>query len=222
MSREIGDGAALKFSEGFYRALAYGNTLKRGLQPPDAAQVGLDGLPDVVVPHFRTRETDEIEMWTEMEVSRGWPEASRSVAESFDADDESEDDDAPKLYPLWFGTNRAPLDPKKPSSGFGSDDDRQLHYGTCQVAVPKSHRIGSVGSSFWKRLLTWTDDRLKLVKLDPLKEDMFWASVRDALIDWNEGPSTAVVFIHGFNVSSPEKMRPVEPPRWGSTCKSPA
>jgi hypothetical protein len=66
------------------------------------------------------------------------------------------------LYPLWYGTNRKPIEPGDLARGFSSERDHRVHYGTCRVAVPKSHKIGGTGSPWWSRLLSWTDDRLRL------------------------------------------------------------
>jgi esterase/lipase superfamily enzyme len=76
-----------------------------------------------------------------------------------------------------------------------------VHYGTCKVAIPKSHKIGSVGSSWLKRVLAWEDDRLKLVELAALAELDFWRQARQALEQWRPDERRALVFIHGYNVS---------------------
>ncbi|MGB3640050.1 MAG: hypothetical protein WBA39_21110, partial [Rivularia sp. (in: cyanobacteria)] len=83
------------------------------------------------------------------------------------------------LYPLWFGTNRKPNNPEDISQGFSAERDRQLYYGTCEVTVPKSHKIGSIGSPRWQRWLTFTDDRLKLKQesLQVIEENIFWGEV---------------------------------------------
>jgi esterase/lipase superfamily enzyme len=74
------------------------------------------------------------------------------------------------------------------------------------VAVPKSHRIGSTGSSFFQRLLTWTDDRLKLdpSSLRLLEQEWFWTDVQTSLRAHDTGERTALVFIHGYHVSFEE------------------
>lgn len=110
------------------------------------------------------------------------------------------------LYPLWFGTNRQPVDSHNYQKGFSNKRDNRLHYGTCQVAVPKSHKIGETGSPWWKRLLQCSDDRLQLDKgsLTALAEIEFWSSVRQALRDHADNERIALVFIHGYNVSFEE------------------
>ena len=208
MSRAIGDSAAPRFSEGFYRGIAYGNDSRTAFDL-GCAQVGLAGLPDAVVPHFTTRGTDHVALPEALEISRDRPDVDRGPAQ-----------DGPRLYPLWFGTNRRPLDRLDPASGFGLGDDQRLHYGTCQVAVPRSHKIGSIGSPFWKRWLSCTDDRLRLVRVEHQAEDDFWEGVRGALSEWGSIPKTAVC--SSTALTSASRTRPAAPLRSGSTSRSPA
>jgi esterase/lipase superfamily enzyme len=108
------------------------------------------------------------------------------------------------LYPLWFGTNRKPVNPVSPNQGFTAENDGRIHYGTCKVSVPKSHNIGEVGSGFLTRLIRGNDDRLKLVweslRLEQ-DEDWFWKQARSALRERVESERMALVYIHGYNVS---------------------
>jgi esterase/lipase superfamily enzyme len=106
-------------------------------------------------------------------------------------------------YPLWFGTNRQPIDPQNLSLGFSCERGDQLHYGVCQANVPRSHKIGSIGSPWWRRLLTWTDDRLTLdwASLKTMAEAEYWADVKQALLKSSRGQRVALVYLHGFNVS---------------------
>jgi hypothetical protein len=69
-----------------------------------------------------------------------------------------------RLYKVWFGTNREPLDPTDLSEGFSGRRGDSVHYGCCTVSSPRSHRFGSVGSSWWRRWLTLQDDRLAVVE----------------------------------------------------------
>ncbi len=76
---------------------------------------------------------------------------------------EPEDQDQAE-YTVWYGTSRRPNDPTNSNKGYSAQRDSKIHYGTCAVYIPKSHKIGSIGSSWWKRLVTMTDDRLKLLR----------------------------------------------------------
>ncbi|MDE5108469.1 MAG: alpha/beta hydrolase, partial [Trichodesmium sp. St17_bin3_1_1] len=180
-----------------------------------AFQLGINGikrlrLPDSQTPHFIPFDTSFLE--------------SKSVSRSLNPKNTAETDESvsPRnttinktlnsrdttettatLYPLWFGTNRKPVDIDNISKGFSGKRDDKLHYGICQVAVPKSHKIGSTGSPWWKRLITLKDDRLKLQfkSLQILQEELFWANINEELKDHEINERSALVFVHGYNVN---------------------
>jgi hypothetical protein len=79
--------------------------------------------------------------------------------------------DSARLYTVWYGTNRRPVDPNDPSRGFSGRRSYEVSYGACAVAIPRSHKFGSVGSPWWKRWLVLTDDRLHLRELRHLSQD---------------------------------------------------
>lgn len=97
---------------------------------------------------------------------------------------------------VWYATNRRPLDGADPSPRYGADVDDRVHYGTCAVFVPRSHKIGSIGAGWWKRLLRG-DDRLQLVSTDALSAPEFWRGVADQFV----GERDAVLFVHGYNTT---------------------
>ena len=97
-----------------------------------------------------------------------------------------------------------------------------VHYGRCLVSIPKSHRFGSVGSAWWKRWLTWTDDRLRVVERAEMARDAFWKALRRELAQGQPDEQQALVYLHGYNVSfdeaairSPDRLRPEGPWRDG-------
>jgi esterase/lipase superfamily enzyme len=104
-------------------------------------------------------------------------------------------------YTVWFGTNRDPVYERGSLTGFSSERSETVHYGSCRVAIPESHTIGSIGSSWWKRLITRTDDRLKLLTLTTLPDGAYWAAVAAELRARRSDERDAVVFLHGYNVS---------------------
>lgn len=113
-------------------------------------------------------------------------------------------DERAVAYPLWYGTNRKPVDPSDPAKGYSSERDDRVHFGTCTVVVPRSHKIGSLGAAFWKRLLTLrADGRLKLEpgSLRTLAEQDYWARIRAELKTRAADERASVLFIHGYNVS---------------------
>jgi esterase/lipase superfamily enzyme len=194
MNKEIGDESALTFTAGFYRGLGFGQGYYQAFQI-GCNEIKLLNLPDTTVPHFITRDTSIFErevVTTRVTRSNSFPPAPQ-LAET-------------TLYPLWFGTNRQPNNPQDISQGFSGSRDRKVHYGTCEVAVPKSHKIGSIGSSLLYRLLNSTDDRLKLQEdtLKLLQEQTFLQQVKQTLQANPLDKRCALVYIHGFNVSFEE------------------
>jgi esterase/lipase superfamily enzyme len=110
------------------------------------------------------------------------------------------------VYPVWYATNRKPKDPLYPVNSFtGHRDtdhrDAYVHYGVADVFVPKSHEIGSIGSSLWKRLFTGVDDRLKLIRTQGFAPAAFWDHMAAHLGTLKLTERDAVIFIHRFNVS---------------------
>lgn len=119
----------------------------------------------------------------------------------------TKDDGRARMYQIWYGTNRRPVDRARLDAGFadeGEPDPLTVHYGTCQVAIPRSHRFGSLGSSFFQRWVTWTDDRLQLRLIRSEEPAAFWRGIQDELLRWDECDRQVLVFLHGFNVTFQE------------------
>jgi esterase/lipase superfamily enzyme len=104
-------------------------------------------------------------------------------------------------YPVWFGTNRKPLDAKDPGKGFGGDIDERIHYGKRIVRIPALHRAGELGSPLWKRLLMNMDDRLTVDPAQTMAEDAFTRDVKKFIAGLDPNDRNVLVYIHGFNTS---------------------
>lgn len=114
------------------------------------------------------------------------------------------DSNSPRLYPVWYATNRRPNDPNDHTQGYGFDRDDQVHHGYCMVSVPKWHKFGTTGSSglihFLLRLTTGRDDRLALQEIHPQSEEEFWKELKGLLEADVESERVALVYFHGYNV----------------------
>lgn len=110
-------------------------------------------------------------------------------------------------YPVWFGTNRKPLDAADPGKGFGAEIDERIHYGKRIVRIPSSHRTGELGSPLWKRLLTGVDDRLAVDPATVLAADAFARDVRKFIAGLDPSDRNVLVYIHGFNTSFDDATR---------------
>jgi esterase/lipase superfamily enzyme len=114
---------------------------------------------------------------------------------------------ADRTYRVWYGTERSPIDPRDPALGFGAVAGTSLNLGSCLVFVPKAHQVGSLGSSWiMQTLLGRSDDRLKLTLVTPLVRQTFLDSIAADLAR-HSGLRSALVYVHGFNVSFEEAAR---------------
>jgi esterase/lipase superfamily enzyme len=104
------------------------------------------------------------------------------------------------VYDVWYGTNRQ----TKISNTYDNEFSRQIHYGKCRVSIPKGHVFGSIGSSPFKRwlqrLLSRSDDSLRVVKLTPYTPTEFEHRLRSKLRHIDDQDRTILIYIHGYNV----------------------
>lgn len=110
-------------------------------------------------------------------------------------------------YPVWFGTNRKPIDAADPGKGFGAEVDDRLHFGKRIVRIPSSHRVGELGSPLWKRLLLQVDDRITVDPATVLPRDGFERDVRKFLAGLDPSDRNVLVYIHGFNTGFDDAAR---------------
>lgn len=110
------------------------------------------------------------------------------------------------IYQVWYGTNRAPRDKKHPNPSFTDERDGVLHYGRACVHVPVSHKFGSVGSWWVKRMVTGNDDRLRIESINPLVKDKFIGSLQFLFNVIGSGSRKALIYIHGYNASFEEAV----------------
>lgn len=106
---------------------------------------------------------------------------------------------ATRLFAVWFGTNRKPNDVADFSKGFSAERDDQVRYGFCQVAIPKSHKFGSVGSRWYSRLARLTDDRLQVKQTVGISAELFWQTLAEKLAESETGERQGLVFLHGYS-----------------------
>lgn len=200
MDREIDDESAISFVGGFYQGLALDKGYYCAFELGYQEIKNLD-LPSNKIPHFISRDT--LILQDEEITPRITHQPVKTKYTRFIL--QAERKPLPDIYPLWFGTDRKPNNSSNISQGFSGQLDNQLHYGSCEVVVPKSHKIGSTGSSWWQRLkkAQLANDSLKLQSssLQILQEAVFWNDINQALQEHEPDERSALVFIHGFNVS---------------------
>ncbi len=227
MNREIGDEDALKFSLGFYRAMAYGDDYLKCFKWA-CNQIQLSGLPDFAVPRLKTQtetiaftpkvpgdrlhETEE----NDCGVDTVRPVRTFSLFESQSEDlptDISDELQKEKKVPLWFGTNRKPIIANNQLIRYGDEVDDHIHYGHCYVGIPKYHRIGSPNDGVWAsfvrfiKLLVTTNNRTQepcLLDQQELTRKDFYKSTQKHLNQLEPTQKHGLIFIHGYNVNFEE------------------
>lgn len=106
--------------------------------------------------------------------------------------------------PVWYATNRKLVNPIDVRFGYSGERDEKLHYGICRVFIPRSHKIGSTGSSWWKRLVTMTDDRVRVISVEETNASVHWETMARRLRSIAVNDRHALLFVHGFNVTFEE------------------
>jgi esterase/lipase superfamily enzyme len=103
------------------------------------------------------------------------------------------------VYDVYFGTNRKPVIVGGAVRDYSGERNNEVDFGVCEVFIPKTHKIGSIGSPIWKRVFKG-DDRLKISEVYQLNESVFWSLIRDVFKKENVQVSPTL-FVHGYNNS---------------------
>jgi esterase/lipase superfamily enzyme len=176
--------------------------------PPPVAASGKPSLPTLDSPAEPPPPTvgHELPSWLDSGAqSPAMYAARREVAYSA-LERQSDNSALGGVYPVWFATNRKSKIFGR--AGFSSGRANRLALGRVNVLVPKTHRFGETGNPFWKRLfrLDLRDDHLRIQSLLTLGHDAFYTEMGDVMkaARENSGLATALVFLHGFNVTFEE------------------
>lgn len=116
-----------------------------------------------------------------------------------------------RICPVFFGTNRAPLNLTEPQLGFSSERAGLVTYGRCDLWVPTMRRFGRTGSSWWRRWLKglselirlrtqFTSDEIRLKRIIPMTRAEFLTAVATRAIKQKEPAIGSLIFLHGYNV----------------------
>jgi esterase/lipase superfamily enzyme len=107
---------------------------------------------------------------------------------------------------VFFATNRNRTQSLNPAREFGSER-ANLSYGTAAVSIPHDHRMGYLESPavFSFRSADPAKDVLVL-SISHLRQNVFLANLKQ-LISADSGNRSALVFVHGYNVSFEDAAR---------------
>lgn len=107
---------------------------------------------------------------------------------------------------VFYATDRNLTANKNPSEMFGANRS-QLKYGTCEVSIPRDHRMGELESpSIWR--LEFREDASKhvvLLSVANTSKDKFFGDIRARVSKSKK--NNAFIFVHGYNVSFEDAAR---------------
>ncbi len=108
---------------------------------------------------------------------------------------------------VFYGTDRNYTGAAHPRDKYGPDRGEQVHFGKCEVSIPRDHRMGELESpSIW-RLEFREDPEKHVVLLEGVRYDRasFLADI-SAEIAASSG-NKALIFVHGYNVTFEDAAR---------------
>jgi esterase/lipase superfamily enzyme len=100
-------------------------------------------------------------------------------------------------YCVYYGTNRNIISTSEGVS-YGDETSTQIDYGFCEVNIPEYHLYGHTTSTWFQKIIGHDGD-LKIIHAERLDKRAFFARIQTQISQSEE--ATAVVFIHGFNVT---------------------
>jgi esterase/lipase superfamily enzyme len=115
------------------------------------------------------------------------------------------------IVKIFYATDRAVTGAVEPARFFGTDRAMQLPgslaYGTCDVSIPRDHRLGELEApSIWR--LEFREDPAKhvvLLKVVPEEASGFFSQLSARI--GQSAEKEAFVFIHGYNVTFEDAAR---------------
>jgi len=121
------------------------------------------------------------------------------------SDDEVELTKDPRNIPVWFSTNRLPVNKGNIPTGFSDKWTEEVTLGKCLVNVPEGHVPGELGSSWWIRLIKG-DDSLRVLSVNPIPDTDYWTALGKAMqVESDKKKNNeALFFLHGYNMSFEE------------------
>ncbi len=106
----------------------------------------------------------------------------------------------------FFATDRDQNSNASASQTFGSARST-LKYGTCEVSIPRDHRMGELEApSIWKLQFKEDPDKhVVLLTARSMRQEFFYDSLRQRI--QSSSGSSAFIFVHGYNVSFEDAAR---------------
>jgi esterase/lipase superfamily enzyme len=104
---------------------------------------------------------------------------------------------------IFYATDRKAIDSSDPKKAFSGErsPDGELSFGTCEVRIPRDHRMGVLEKpSIWRVEFRENPEKhFALIGLERLDSATYFRAVAQRVADSRK--KEAFVFIHGYNVS---------------------
>ncbi|WP_320197431.1 alpha/beta hydrolase [Agrobacterium sp. rho-13.3] len=202
------DLSSSRFTHAKFNKANMRGAVAEGASFENATFIGTLGAKEVIAQSFPHQDTDgtrwrfldggfQEERLPDFNLAQSYRLKSRAAAPDTEAIDTMRASQKEPTYLVTFATNRIVIRDYGQLI-FGDERDDELHYGACQVHVPLSHKVGSLGSPLWKRLLKG-DDRLKIRQIYELSGDLYWQFVHQNFSELFDATPPTVI-IHGYNV----------------------
>jgi esterase/lipase superfamily enzyme len=164
--------------------------------------IGIPRMPRESVEHGVASETARDRILTKSTDDSGEP-STGYVAESPGPEDETPLDYS--IVRIFYATDRA----KAVNGGYSGarNPDEQLHLGTCDVTIPRDHRMGALESPRWWRFDFKRNPRkhITLQQVNELSSASFFSMLQGSVMA--DRDRSVLIFIHGFWVSFEDAAR---------------
>jgi len=111
-----------------------------------------------------------------------------------------------QIIKVFHATDRKPTNNSEPANFYGHERG-ELHYGICEVSIPKNHKTGKLESPSVFRLefRENPEKHVALLKITEQEKENFFLNLSEE-INQSEKKS-AFIFVHGYNVSFEDAAR---------------
>jgi esterase/lipase superfamily enzyme len=108
---------------------------------------------------------------------------------------------------VFYATDRNLTNSSKPSGMYGSNRAPVTYYGTCEVSIPRDHRMGELESPSILRFEFREDPKkhVVLLKVSVYDKSKYFTEIAGRIHE--SSSNSAFLFVHGYNVTFEEAAR---------------
>jgi esterase/lipase superfamily enzyme len=112
------------------------------------------------------------------------------------------------IVKIFYATDRKPIAENVPSFVYGNEHslDGMLSLGTCEVSIPRDHRLGQLEhASVWRLEFRGDPENALLLRITLEEESSFWVKLIGKVAESRH--REAFVFVHGYNTTFEDAAR---------------